>query len=68
MASTTPTTPTNYHHSEIPPWKIELIQRKKRLFGTTSPNNSNHNAINNSHRSITQFEHDVNAGKFIFTI
>lgn len=44
--------------TEIPPWKIELIQRKKRH---TSNGN---NGINDSHRSITQPESDVNTGKF----
>lgn len=66
MASTPPV--TNYQHSEIPPWKIELIQRKKRHQGTMSPNSSNgNNGINNGHRSITHPESDVNTGKFIHT-
>lgn len=60
---------TNYQHSEIPPWKIELIQRKKRHQGTMSPNTSNgNNGMNNSHRSITQSESDVNIDTGKFTI
>lgn len=60
---------TNYQHSDIPPWKIELIQRKKRHQGTMSPNTSNgNNGINNIHRSITQLENDSNTGKFSMNI
>lgn len=53
MASTS-SPPTN--HSEIPPWKIELIQRKKK-FGAISPNGS-------IQRTIMQFDsNDTNSGK-----
>lgn len=51
---------TNYQHSEIPPWKIELIQRKRRHQGTISPNIINGNS---GIRSIAQPESDVNTGK-----
>lgn len=53
MASTTPNT-ANYSHSEIPPWKIELIQRKKKLFGNINPN-----------PVVTTLNTDSNAGKSI---
>lgn len=38
MTSTTSSAVTN--HSELPPWKIELIQRKKK-FGALSPTQRN---------------------------
>lgn len=53
MASTSS---TMANHSEIPPWKIELIQRKKK-FGAISPNGS-------IQRTIMQFDsNDANSGK-----
>lgn len=63
MASTSNTTvtPSPHLHSDLPPWKIELIQRKKKLntaSAAISPNGS-------IQRTIMQFDNsnDGNVGK-----
>lgn len=46
------------NHSEIPPWKIELIQRKKKFGSAVSPTGS-------IQRTIMQFDNvDANSGKY----
>lgn len=56
MASTPPTPLSTAvtSHSEIPPWKIELIQRKKKL-----------SALSPTQRTIMQYDinNDSNSGK-----
>lgn len=61
MASSSSTTVTPHLNSDLPPWKIELIQRKRK-FNTVSVATSPNGSIQ---RTITQFDNnnDGNFGK-----
>lgn len=65
MASSSSTTasPSPHLNSDLPPWKIELLQRKKK-FNTVSAANSPNGNIQ---RTITQsdIDNDRNFGKFL---
>lgn len=60
--ATSPTTST-FHHSEIPPWKIELIQKKKKVVNVTGGCHSYGNASTDDHNIMSSFAGDSNAGK-----
>lgn len=68
MASTSNTTVTSspHLHSDLPPWKIELIQRKKKLNTTSTVISSNASI----QRTIMQFDNsnDGNFGKCLIII
>lgn len=60
-SSSTTVTPSSHLHLDLPPWKIELIQRKKK-FNTSSAAISPNGSIQ---RTVMQFDNsnDGNFGK-----
>lgn len=63
MMASSPTTSANKFRSDLPPWKIELIQRRKKVVNVTGGCHSIADGIDHHHISSQLNGADLNAGK-----